>query len=103
MLQMTVQLADRSIAPGILMNLPSDPTASAAIEQTNQSIRVGIAVSQKPTEIVGDARNGPSRAMIEVPPPYSLDLVPQAIAHALIGIQAQHPVVLRAVYGKLLL
>src|SRR6478735_300647 len=59
-LEVSPETADRSADLRVLVHLVSAPTATAPIEQPDQSIRIGIAVPQEAVEVVGDARDRPA-------------------------------------------
>src|SRR2546429_5362334 len=87
----------------ILVNLVTAPAAAAPIEQAHQTVRVGVAVAQEAAEVVGDARYRPAGGAREALRPERENLGAQRRAHALVGVEAQHPVVARRIDGELLL
>src|SRR6185437_14964746 len=103
MLEVTLEPADASRDPGVLVDLPSHPAAAAAVEEAHEPVRIGIAVAEEFAEIIGDARHRPAGIIAEAALAPALDLRAQRVAHALVGIQAEHPLVARSVHRELLL
>ena len=83
--------------------LVAAPAATAAVEQSHQPVRVGVAVTQEAAEVVGDARYRPAGGAGEAAGAQRLELGAQRRTDALVGVQAQHPVMPRGLHRKLLL
>ena len=102
-LEVSAQALHASADARVLVDLVAAPAAAPAVEQAHQPVRVGVAVAQEAAEIVGDARHRPAGSTGEARRAQGADLVPQLRAQTLIGIQTQHPLVLRAIDRELLL
>ena len=103
MFQQAAKPADRAVDPGVLMDLVPDPTAAPPVEQADETVGIGIPVTQEATEVVGDARYRPTGVVRKAGAAKSFDLLTQRLADTLIGIQTQHPVVAGCFDGELFL
>src|ERR1700694_694758 len=102
-LETAAKLGRAALPARILVNLVTAPAAAPPVEQANQAVRVGVAVAQEAAEVVGDARHRPAGGCREALRPERENLRAQRRAHALVGVEAQHPVVACRIDGELLL
>src|SRR5207342_23554 len=94
MLQIAAQGSDRPVDAGMLVDLAiAAPAAASAVEQAHHAVGIRIAVAQVRAEIFRRARKAVAGGADETRVALALDLGAQRRRYALIGVQAQHPVV----------
>ena len=100
MLQIARQRDDVAIDVDMFVDLAiAAPAAAASVEQAQHPIGIRVAMTQKSTEILRRARKAIAcRGKIRV-----LDRRAQLRCDAFVGIQTQHPVVLRRAHCEILL
>ena len=103
MLEVPLEAPHASRHLRVLVNLRADPATAPAVKESNQAIRVCVAVTQKPSKIIGYPRYRPTRISGESAATQRLNLTAQLAGDPLVGIQAKHPVAAGAVDGELLL
>ena len=85
------------------MDLVAGPAAATAVEETDEPVGVGVAMTQEAAEVVGDPRYPPAGEARKVRCAERFDLTAQLFAHTLVGVETQYPVVAGALHCKLLL
>src|SRR6185312_5013900 len=101
--QMPLQTSGTSLDARVLVDLSSHPAAPAPVVEAYETVGIGIAVTQEAAEILRNARNRPAGMPGEAAFAQPLDLFAQLLAHALVGIEAKHPVIAAARDGEILL
>ncbi|MNI49273.1 hypothetical protein D3C73_1038740 [compost metagenome] len=92
--EVPAQGADAAIDAGCFMDLAlAAPAALAAVEQAQHPVRIGIAVAEEPAEVLRQAGEAVTRMTCKTAVAGLLDGRAQFRADALVGVQAQYPVV----------
>ena len=104
MFQIAGERDDAPIDADVFVNFPvTAPPAAASIEQTQHAVGIGVAVAEELSEILGRARKSESAGVGESVLLHRLDGCTQCIWHALVGVETEHPIVLRRAHGEILL
>src|SRR5690606_30628069 len=102
--EVAAQPAHRAIDAGGLVDLAlAAPAAAAAVEQAQHPVRVGIAVAEEAAEVLAQAVEAVAGGVREAAGALGLDAGAQFRRDALVGVQAQHPVVAGLLHRELLL
>src|SRR4051812_16756925 len=94
MLEIAVERADRAVDARVLVDLAiAAPAAAAPVEKAQHAIGIRVAVAQVRTEIFGRAREAIAGVARKSAVALALDLIAQLRRHALVGVEAEDPVV----------
>ena len=102
-LERFAQRAGRAVDGHLLVHLVADPTGRAPVVQPQLPVRPGVAMAQEAAEVGRQSRYRVATRTLEAARTQRLDLGAQPRCHDLVGVDTQHPVVLRGIGRELLL